>query len=146
MNNTKPSGIGWIGDIPAGWETKKLRYATKLRIESGCFSDGAIYIGLENIESSTGRYIQSETEYKQGFYNIVKKGDILFGKLRPYLEKVYISEIDGFCTGEFLTFKEFEGDKRYLFYFFLHMDLSRLLILQHMEQKCLVLNGILLKT
>jgi hypothetical protein len=100
-HNTKPNGVAWIGDIPAEWGIKKLRYATKLRTESGCFSDGAIYVGLENIESSTGRYIKSETEYKEGVYNIVKKGDVLLGKLRPYLEKVYVSEIDGFCTGEF---------------------------------------------
>jgi type I restriction enzyme S subunit len=115
----KDSGIDWLGKIPADWETKKMRYATKLRNESGYFSDGAVYIGLENIEGSTGRYIQTETEYADGFYDIVKKGDVLFGKLRPYLEKVYISEIDGFCTGEFLNFKYFEGAKRYLYYFLL---------------------------
>jgi type I restriction enzyme S subunit len=113
----KPSGIEWIGDIPAEWETKKLRYAAKLRTESGSFSDGDIYIGLENIESSTGKYIQTETEYNEGIYDIVKEGDVLFGKLRPYLEKVYISKINGFCTSEFLNFKEFEGDKHYLYYF-----------------------------
>jgi type I restriction enzyme S subunit len=113
----KPSGIEWIGDIPAEWETKKLRYAAKLRTESGTFSDGDIYIGLENIESSTGKYIQTETEYNEGMYDIVKEGDVLFGKLRPYLEKVYISKINGFCTGEFLNFKEFGGDKLYLYYF-----------------------------
>jgi type I restriction enzyme S subunit len=90
-----------------------------LRSENGYFSDGNVYIGLENIESSTGRYIQTETEYSDGFYDIVRKGDVLFGKLRPYLERVYISDIDGFCTGEFLNFKEFEGDKHYLYYFLL---------------------------
>jgi type I restriction enzyme S subunit len=118
-NNTKPSGTDWIGDIPAEWDIKKLRYAAKLRVESGHLSEGDIYIGLENIESSTEKYIQTETDYNDGVYDVVKKGDILFGKLRPYLEKVYISDIDGFCTGEFLNFKEFEGNKRYLFYFLL---------------------------
>jgi type I restriction enzyme S subunit len=114
-----PSGIDWIGDIPAEWGVKKLRYATALRSESGYFPAGDIYIGLENIESSTGKYIQTETEYIEGLYDIVRKGDVLFGKLRPYLEKVYISTIDGFCTGEFLNFKKFEGEKRYLYYFLL---------------------------
>jgi type I restriction enzyme S subunit len=90
-----------------------------LRSERGYFSDGDIYIGLENIESSSGKYIQTETEYDEELYDIVRKGDVLFGKLRPYLEKVYISAIDGFCTGEFLNFRRFEGDKRYLYYFLL---------------------------
>jgi hypothetical protein len=113
----KPSGIEWIGDIPAEWEVKKLRYATKLRNENGFFYDGDMYIGLENIEISTGKYVQTETEYNEGFYDIVKEGDVLFGKLRPYLEKVYVSEINGFCTSEFLNFKAFEGNKRYLLNF-----------------------------
>ncbi|MDR1147002.1 MAG: restriction endonuclease subunit S [Spirochaetaceae bacterium] len=118
-DNTKSSGNDRIGGIPAEWDVKKLRYATTLRSESGYFSDGDIYIGLENIESSAGKYIQTETEYSEGLYDIVRKGDVLFGKLRPYLEKVYISAIDGFCTEEFLNFKEFEGNKRYLYYFLL---------------------------
>jgi type I restriction enzyme S subunit/DNA-damage-inducible protein D len=115
----KSSGIGWIGRIPKHWGLKKLKYVTKLRNENAGFYDGAIYLGLENIESSTGKYIQTETEYNEDVYDIIKKEDVLFGKLRPYLEKVYISEFDGFCTGEFLVFKEFEGEKRYLFYFLL---------------------------
>ncbi|MDR1147001.1 MAG: restriction endonuclease subunit S [Spirochaetaceae bacterium] len=78
-----------------------------------------IYIGLENIESSTGKYLQTETEYSEGFYDIIRKEDVLFGKLRPYLRKVYISLVDGFCTGEFLNFNKFEGDKHYLYYFLL---------------------------
>jgi type I restriction enzyme S subunit len=120
MNDSmKPSGIDWIGDIPAEWGAKKLRYAATLRSEREYFSDGNIYIGLENIESSTGKYIQTETEYDEGLYDIIRKGDVLFGKPRPYLEKVYISAIDGFCTGEFLIFRKFEGNKRYLYYFLL---------------------------
>jgi type I restriction enzyme S subunit len=115
----KDSGIDWAEKIPVPWEVKKLRHTTKLRSESGYFSDGDIYIGLENIENLTGKYMQTKTEYHDGFYDIVRKGDVLFGKLRPYLKKIYISDIDGFCTGEFLNFKEFEGDKHYLYYFLL---------------------------
>jgi type I restriction enzyme, S subunit len=115
----KHSGIEWIGDIPSDWEIKKLKYVTGLRNEIGRLYNDDIYLGLENIESSTGKYIQTETEYDDGFYSIVKKGDVLFGKLRPYLEKVYMSDIDGFCSSEFVNFKEFNGEKRYLFYFLL---------------------------
>jgi type I restriction enzyme, S subunit len=115
----KHSGIEWIGDIQSDWEIKKLKYVTRLRNEIGRLYNDNIYLGLENIESSTGKYIQTETEYDDGFYSIVKKGDVLFGKLRPYLEKVYMSDIDGFCSGEFVNFKEFNGEKRYLFYFLL---------------------------
>jgi type I restriction enzyme, S subunit len=34
-----------------------------------------------------------------------KKGDILFGRMRPYLNKVWIAEFDGICSGEALVFR-----------------------------------------
>jgi type I restriction enzyme S subunit/DNA-damage-inducible protein D len=113
----KDSGIDWIGRIPEHWEARKLKYVTKLRNENGKFYNDAVYLGLENVEGSTGKFIKTETEYNEGFYDIIKRDDVLFGKLRPYLEKVFMSKFDGFCSGEFLVFKEFEGEKRYLFYF-----------------------------
>lgn len=38
----------------------------------------------------------------------------MFGKLRPYLAKVIFSPYDGYCSGEFLIFSDFVGDKRFL--------------------------------
>lgn len=32
-----------------------------------------------------------------------KNGDVLFGKLRPYLAKVLVPDFGGVCSGEFLT-------------------------------------------
>jgi len=34
-----------------------------------------------------------------------KQGDILYGRMRPYLNKVWIAEFDGICTGEALVFR-----------------------------------------
>jgi type I restriction enzyme S subunit len=47
---------------------------------------------------------------------VFKKGDVLFGKLRPYLEKYYVAEFDGKCTGEILAFKPERIESRFLFY------------------------------
>jgi restriction endonuclease S subunit len=120
MQKTKPSGIEWIGDIPVEWDIFRFRYAVNIRSEKAKYiPDKDIYIGLENVESSTGKFIKSENEYEEGFYDVFRKSDILFGLLRPYLEKVFFSEHDGFCTGEFLVIENFIGEKRYLFYFLL---------------------------
>jgi restriction endonuclease S subunit len=63
--------------------------------------DWATYVGLENIESNTGRYVPSiEKESISsafGFY----KGQVLFPKLRPYLNKVFLAPFDGLCSTEF---------------------------------------------
>jgi type I restriction enzyme S subunit len=65
------------------------------------------YVGLENIESQTGRL----AEFSKTNGNEIKsskvvfwKGAVLYGKLRPYLNKVYIADFDGICTTEILPF------------------------------------------
>ena len=72
------------------------------------------YIGLENIESNTGVY-QASTE-KESFSSAVKfkKGQILFPKLRPYLNKVYFAEFNGLCSTEFHILDSDKVNNQYL--------------------------------
>jgi type I restriction enzyme, S subunit len=101
----KESGVEWIGEIPSHWEVKRLKYVADL-ISIKMLSKGNTlnYIGMENIESWTGRYIITMTE-TEGLASYFKKGDILFGKLRPYLAKVYLAEKEGICSTEFLIYR-----------------------------------------
>ena len=101
----KDSGVEWIGEIPEHWEVKRLKYAAEM-ISIKMLSKGnpLKYIGMENIESWTGNHISSETE-TEGLASYFKKGDILFGKLRPYLAKVYLAKEEGICSTEFLIFR-----------------------------------------
>lgn len=65
------------------------------------------YVGLENIEGNTGRLIDfCETQGKEIKSSKVefKKGIVLYGKLRPYLNKVWFSEFDDVATTEILPF------------------------------------------
>jgi type I restriction enzyme, S subunit len=80
---------------------KKLKYVADL-ISSK--ENLLIYIGMENIESWTGWHLVSETE-TEGLASLFKKGDILFGKLRPYLAKVYLAKDDGICSTEFIIYR-----------------------------------------
>lgn len=77
-----------------------------------------IYVGLKNIESNTGIFIPSDEE-KQDFGSafLFKKGDILFPKLRPYLNKVYLADFDGVCSTEFHILKPIKCEGVYLFTF-----------------------------
>jgi restriction endonuclease S subunit len=68
-------------------------------------SESDIYIGLENITSNTGEYIETKDKLSISSAGIFKKGQILFPKLRPYLNKVYLAEFDGICSTEFHIFK-----------------------------------------
>ena len=68
-------------------------------------SSGEIYVGLENIESETGEYISSSEKTSISSAPQFKEGDILFPKLRPYLNKVYRAQFDGCCSTEFHVFE-----------------------------------------
>jgi len=59
------------------------------------------YVGLENIESNTGKFIETSEKQSFGSAVVFHKHQILFPKLRPYLNKVYRAEFDGVCSTEF---------------------------------------------
>jgi type I restriction enzyme S subunit len=101
----KDSGVEWIGEIPEGWEVKRLKFTSKLVSEKVSSKESQLeYIGMENIESWTGKFIPSDSE-TEGLANYFGHGDVLFGKLRPYLAKVYLAEKEGICSTEFLIYR-----------------------------------------
>lgn len=97
----KDSGVPWLGEVPAHWGLKRLRYLAVNKSLKRDFSDGE-YVGLENIESCTGRYAPAVNFTPAGVVSIFRKGDVLFGKLRPYLQKVAMAERPGSCSTEIL--------------------------------------------
>lgn len=109
----KDSGIEWIGEIPREWEVKKLKNIVNIRNEKYMDKFGKIkYYGLENIESKSGKYIVTENIYDISQSLICKKGDLIFGKLRPYLAKAYlITEDISYCSSEFAIFYAKEQEK-----------------------------------
>ena len=76
------------------------------------------YVGLENIESNTGFYVPSNEE-KESFNSALKfeSGDVLFPKLRPYLNKVHFAKFNGVCSTEFHVLKGKNLNNLYLFAF-----------------------------
>src|SRR5690554_2433962 len=62
--------------------------------------EDSIYIGLENIESNTGEYIKTGEKESISSAGVFNKGQILFPKLRPYLNKVHLANFDGICSTE----------------------------------------------
>ena len=111
----KDSGIEWIGKIPENWEVKKLKYCSSF-IQAKYDSElGELpYIGLENIVSWNGNYIDTDSVYDRNQSLVFAADDILWGKLRPYLAKVYHAPRNGCCSGEFCVIRVMDHlDKRY---------------------------------
>ncbi len=78
----------------------------------------AKYIGLEHIEVNSlklnGFGLASQVQSQK---NIFQKGDILFGKLRPYFRKIVVAPFDGICSTDILVIRpQKDFDRNFLFY------------------------------
>lgn len=101
--NLVPSGIDWIGNVPEGWKVCRFKnYITLIREKAD--NPNLFRINLENIQSYSGKYIETDSKYEGEGY-LFKSGDVLFGKLRPYLAKVYAAESEGQAGGDFYVFR-----------------------------------------
>jgi len=103
----KPSGLEWVGDIPEHWNIERIKSNLfNINNQTSNKSPNEIYIALENVESRTGKLINNVLEVT--FESQVKRfleGDLLFGRLRPYLAKAVTPKSGGVCVGEFFVLR-----------------------------------------
>ena len=108
------------------YPTKRLKHIVSLK-QSRINGNGgeSLYVGLENIEPWTGKLFESlspATMDNTVQSNVFSPGDVLFGKLRPYLAKVWVAEFAGRSTTECLVMKPVEVESRFLGYACLRRD------------------------
>lgn len=75
-------------------------------------------IELEHIEQGTGRLLGWMNSKNQlSLKTVFSVGDILFGKLRPYLKKYLISSFEGLCSTEFWVLTSYDNtvSNRYIY-------------------------------
>src|SRR5262245_2524715 len=91
--------------LPSGWRLARLGSILRLRKEVIHPSDQptcrATFVGLEHIEPHTGRRVGSaalDLSHLTGRKPRFCRGDIVYGYLRPYLNKVWVAEFDGLCS------------------------------------------------
>ncbi len=104
------------------FEVKKLKYLVDFTSRKSKATLVDKYIGMANIESDTGLYIPSIEDKGLGDCSVFQSGQVLFGKLRPYLNKVFYTYFDGGCTTEFLVLNSKDNailSNRYLSIFLL---------------------------
>lgn len=94
----KDSGTEWLGTVPFHWGVGRLK--TKVALTTEKATNRQWPVALENIESWSGKFVSGEGEY-EGDGVAFCPGDILFGKLRPYLAKVYLADRIGEGVGDF---------------------------------------------
>ena len=101
-------------ELPDGWSVCCLGelcdYGNCTNIDTADIANSAWILDLEDIEKDSGVVLQ---KVRQGERNAEStkhrfhKGQVLYSKLRPYLNKVVLADEDGYCTSEILPL-EFE--------------------------------------
>ena len=122
-NEYEDSKLSWLGKKPKHWKLYKLKYLVN-RVHSKTIENGDNfrYVGLENIQSWKGKLEESYNYNPDSASNRFFKGDVLFGKLRPYLAKAFIAEFDGLCSSELLVLRTLKIDNKFLLYFLLSQN------------------------
>lgn len=94
----KGSGADWLGCVPVQWLVVRLK--SRVSLVTTRAIRRTRQISLENIESWTGRFLPTEGTF-DGDGIAFECGDLLFGKLRPYLAKAYVAPESGEAVGDF---------------------------------------------
>lgn len=76
-----------------------------------------IYIGLENIDGETGEFLTTAEKESISTAIQFEPGQILFPKLRPYLNKTHLATFNGLCSTEFHVFTPLSIRADYLTWF-----------------------------
>lgn len=93
-------------EVPENWVWVRLGAVCNASKErSNDFSNDIKYIGLEHLEKDQGIVGFSSADKVKSTKNAFKKGQILYGRLRPYLNKHDICSFDGVCSTDILVFE-----------------------------------------
>ncbi|HEZ7990599.1 MAG TPA: restriction endonuclease subunit S, partial [Ruminococcus sp.] len=108
--NLKETLDDWqIDDIPETWGLCCLGevcdYGNCTNIDTKDIPENAWILDLEDIEKDTGKILQKLTKKERNSAStkhLFYKNQVLYSKLRPYLNKVVLADDNGYCTSEIL--------------------------------------------
>ena len=104
---------GWdFEEIPDNWIICCLGeicdYGNYTNVNTADIDEFAWILDLEDIEKDTGvvlKKVHKAERNASSTKHLFYKGQVLYSKLRPYLNKVVLADEDGFCTSEILPLK-----------------------------------------
>lgn len=117
-------------DLPPGWEWVELGEICRedrIAVSSTDVAyDEMPYLGLEHVESNTGRILVTEDEARlsdsvSNNFRFTTE-HVLYGKLRPYLNKVALPTFAGRCTTEIVPLLATSADRQWLAWLLRHGD------------------------
>jgi type I restriction enzyme S subunit len=108
-HKSHPYVASQLGEIPEGWEVKQLgEIAEDMRrnVPKGKLSEPRPFVGLEHIPRRSLALGAWEDATDLGSNKLAfKKGEVLFGKIRPYFHKVTVAPFDGLCSADTIVIR-----------------------------------------
>lgn len=99
----RDSGIAWLGEIPAHWETQRIAWLFRERDERGepdlPLLEVSINAGVVLREFSEDRIESTAADFNS--YKIARKGDIVFNKMRMWQGAVGVAPEDGLVSPDY---------------------------------------------
>ena len=101
----KDSGVEWIGEIPEGWKVVRFKHIASIKSNLVQPDKYMKYpqIAPDNIEKDTGRLLSHQTVEESGVISgnhLFYRGQILYSKIRPNLNKLTVAPFDGLCSAD----------------------------------------------
>lgn len=101
----KDSGVEWIGEIPEGWKIVQFKHIASIKSNLVQPDKYMKYpqIAPDNIEKDTGRLLSHQTVEESGIISgnhLFYRGQILYSKIRPNLNKLTVAPFDGLCSAD----------------------------------------------
>ena len=96
-------------ELPQGWAKTTLDGIVQPRVDKidPQARPRAKFIGMQHIEAHTMRLLGTvSADSMKSTSNAFRSGDVLYGRLRPYLNKVCRSDFEGLCSGELIVIPE----------------------------------------
>lgn len=99
------SGVEWIGEIPDGWKVVRFKHIASIKSNLVQPDKYMKYpqIAPDNIEKDTGRLLSHQTVEESGVISgnhLFYRGQILYSKIRPNLNKLTVAPFDGLCSAD----------------------------------------------
>ena len=102
-------------DLPEGWVWCRLgnysHYGALSKIENKNATNDTWVLELEDVEKGSSKLLKKIRFIDRDFKStksVYRTTDVIYGKLRPYLDKVIVADEDGVCTTEMIPIKSFD--------------------------------------
>lgn len=106
----------WPFKVPDSWVWSQIgtitNYGETEKANPGEVEDDTWVLELEDVEKGSSKLLEKVRHSSRQFQsqkNRFRPGDVIYGKLRPYLDKVLIADEAGVCTTEMVPMRGYHG-------------------------------------